>query len=719
MNLAESGSNSTREAPILLETSAYPLSCEAMDCENVFTSSSSLDSFYNSSVSLTETDNLNLAVHQYNDEEPVTYRAGGGADPTNDVDHVISCHLPTATAPIVHRAPSLPLSYIASPQSIGSQSTTSPSKAGSDLQCIIIGDNDEKRLNARLSYASLIHKALESAPNKRFRLHEIYAWFEQNTDKCIHHNCQGFIRYNLTMNKGFKATSIEHALTKELEYWWHLTDEADKNGLQRTPRPQRLQTKQEMGPKTDRSSHVPSYADLIHEALTSAPGQKLTLDDIFAWFKQNTNKDKKENFRGCQKTIRHYLATNDVFDTTLTKDAGTKELITGGTSRGFKTVLIKERRAKRIELWWYLTDEAVKNGIQPTPKSKRSSPSVTEISTYHVPQHTMGIGNNDGQIFALTKSLGNDVLVPRMNADNSYHFDYSATRSSKCDHKPLFSEDTLEQDHIELIAGSGGDAANVHTTNPFGLTMQPLKETTGRLQMPEQTQNLFSYGYEGDSSHSGSLKPHELPGHLPKSQSRQSVRQDPWPPSVSYKSTMLNNDSYLMARPRSIQLSSATLSDVTPICPARSSRFKLLPCQQHLESPELAASGFSSFEDEKSLLFLNFKGLFEYIRTGHLREASRLLFEACKWLLTNSQNFGMPRDRHLSYSDLLEMWKKLDLCWLALNQKQQDLIEAYLRGDLSTQDILPRQDEIEAMEEVRRGIWEEKIIYVHPSTVAL
>jgi hypothetical protein len=61
----------------------------------------------------------------------------------------------------------------------------------------------------------------------------------------------------------------------------------------------------------DVSSDKP-YARLIWEALMQAPGHRMTLREIYAWFQCNTNKAKEPGSNGWQNSIRHNLSMNQV-----------------------------------------------------------------------------------------------------------------------------------------------------------------------------------------------------------------------------------------------------------------------------------------------------------------------------------------------------------------------------------------------------------------------
>lgn len=59
----------------------------------------------------------------------------------------------------------------------------------------------------------------------------------------------------------------------------------------------------------------PPYSFLIYQALLSAPGGRLPLQEIYSWFEENTEKAKDQSSKGWKNSIRHNLSMNAVGDT--------------------------------------------------------------------------------------------------------------------------------------------------------------------------------------------------------------------------------------------------------------------------------------------------------------------------------------------------------------------------------------------------------------------
>lgn len=88
---------------------------------------------------------------------------------------------------------------------------------------------------------------------------------------------------------------------------------------------------------------------------------------------------------------------------------------------------------------------------------------------------------------------------------------------------------------------------------------------------------------------------------------------------------------------------------------------------------------------------------------------------------------GLLRDGGIHYADRLELWSNFNLCWLAVCQKQKDLLQVLIAsGQQSSHVSLIQRDRMEAMGndliqlcdqleqhglvDYQLGIWEEEIL---------
>ncbi|RMZ87675.1 hypothetical protein DV736_g5102, partial [Chaetothyriales sp. CBS 134916] len=96
------------------------------------------------------------------------------------------------------------------------------------------------------------------------------------------------------------------------------------------------------------------YARLIYEALLEAPGHRMMLRDIYDWFEKNTTKPRESGTNGWQNSIRHNLSMNHAFENDKTQTVN---------ARG---------EPKKATSVWYLTDYALRNGVQSTTRYRKN-----------------------------------------------------------------------------------------------------------------------------------------------------------------------------------------------------------------------------------------------------------------------------------------------------------------------------------------------------------
>ncbi|KAJ5629010.1 hypothetical protein N7490_011238 [Penicillium lividum] len=98
----------------------------------------------------------------------------------------------------------------------------------------------------------------------------------------------------------------------------------------------------------------PPYSQLIFRALYECENHMMPLQELYAWFKNNTNKGKEQG-NGWQNSIRHNLSMN----------------------AGFRAVKSEEKQVpgKRVVNYWSLTAEALLDGkVESTTRYRRSNP---------------------------------------------------------------------------------------------------------------------------------------------------------------------------------------------------------------------------------------------------------------------------------------------------------------------------------------------------------
>ncbi|KAK9420796.1 hypothetical protein SUNI508_00887 [Seiridium unicorne] len=114
------------------------------------------------------------------------------------------------------------------------------------------------------------------------------------------------------------------------------------------------------------------YAQLICNAFMSRERHAMTLQELYQWFRENTDKTKTDN-KGWQNSIRHNLSMNAAF---VRRD---KKPAPGDT------VTDSDDTKKPSE--WVLEDWAVKDGVQSTTRYRKTTPSRRGGSASHRSQH--------------------------------------------------------------------------------------------------------------------------------------------------------------------------------------------------------------------------------------------------------------------------------------------------------------------------------------------
>ncbi|EEH18758.2 hypothetical protein PABG_01077 [Paracoccidioides brasiliensis Pb03] len=120
----------------------------------------------------------------------------------------------------------------------------------------IPSDRETGNGKANNTYSRLIYRALQSAPDNKMALRELYRWFEKNTNKVKSSDLKGWqnsVRHNLSMNAAFEGmdiTSSPNGAKRKRASAWVLTEEALRDGVQSTTRYRKLGI-HELSPKPE------------------------------------------------------------------------------------------------------------------------------------------------------------------------------------------------------------------------------------------------------------------------------------------------------------------------------------------------------------------------------------------------------------------------------------------------------------------------------------
>ncbi|KAL9094182.1 MAG: hypothetical protein Q9165_003597 [Trypethelium subeluteriae] len=118
---------------------------------------------------------------------------------------------------------------------------------------------------------------------------------------------------------------------------------------------------------------------------------------------------------------------------------------------------------------------------------------------------------------------------------------------------------------------------------------------------------------------------------------------------------------------------------------------------------------------------------FQFTHDGRLAEAAETLLRISSWLLQNAESLGLVRDDATVHAERLKLWDEFNKCWLAVLQRQREVIQHLLRTGQSPQppesmidhnylermgrDLVRLCDNLEkhGLVDYQMGVWEEEI----------
>ncbi|KAE8371669.1 hypothetical protein BDV26DRAFT_298598 [Aspergillus bertholletiae] len=183
-----------------------------------------------------------------------------------------------------------------------------------------------------------------------------------------------------------------------------------------------------------------------------------------------------------------------------------------------------------------------------------------------------------------------------------------------------------------------------------------------------------------------------------------------------------------LGRPTGSQPFPTTMTDMPP--GGTVGRFESPSSQQQPHQvPSQVAPDPTGFAHSYGQFQRALHGTLNNARTGRLEEASRTLLEISEWLVSNAQELGILRDDQVAYADRLKLWNDFNICWLAVCQKQKDLLQDVLHTrrqpphttllnhdvmDNLGKELIQLCDRMEqhGLVDYQMGIWEEEILGV-------
>ncbi|KAI1752717.1 hypothetical protein F4782DRAFT_546344 [Xylaria castorea] len=160
--------------------------------------------------------------------------------------------------------------------------------------------------------------------------------------------------------------------------------------------------------ETGKAKPEEPYAKLIQKALMSVDGSKMALQQIYQWFRENTDKSNNDG-KGWQNSIRHNLSMNAAF----------LKCERGGTGDAKKSTV------------WQLAPFAIRDGVQSTTRYRKGNPARRNGSAAYNRSHgntaarasssrKSGISTSknksvDVRRSALTRATNSDLLHRHIN----------------------------------------------------------------------------------------------------------------------------------------------------------------------------------------------------------------------------------------------------------------------------------------------------------------
>ncbi|KAG9258195.1 uncharacterized protein F5Z01DRAFT_693156 [Emericellopsis atlantica] len=265
------------------------------------------------------------------------------------------------------------------------------------------------------------------------------------------------------------------------------------------------------------------YAQLIYRALKSAPGNSMSLQDLYTWFQSNTDKCKRQG-KGWQNSIRHNLSMNAGFTKRDRKQAAAAAAVNMAPEMGQASPQEAGSSNEKRSTEWTLTDEAIRSGVQSTTRyrNKKSEAirnrdrayAASPQSSYYFRQGTVpgsvAASRNGYCAYRVTKPRSGLRMAPR----SGYIPRTSSPAEMPYYHNTLLSQASpaatpipgigMETHHLEgpstadkyaMMMGDGSGIIHQPTQSPFEMEPQNLFLTGPHPPQHLAPEQQFSYDH--------------------------------------------------------------------------------------------------------------------------------------------------------------------------------------------------------------------------------
>ncbi|KAK3392733.1 hypothetical protein B0H63DRAFT_515951 [Podospora didyma] len=204
------------------------------------------------------------------------------------------------------------------------------------------------------------------------------------------------------------------------------------------------------------------YAKLIYRAFMSTPRHSMTLQEIYQWFRENTDKGKTEG-KGWQNSIRHNLSMNKAFtkrDRHSMSSSGD-----GAENTGPKEICLSTGNGvhdSKKSSEWFLQPWAVEDGVQSTTRYRKPNTNNQRKPTSNRGSlQYFGTGRDASDHRSTGRRNAPGILTGRISSKSRQPYHRTSSTGAVTLQMQQYNH-RLPQRHPSMMqgmVGSGGDAA--------------------------------------------------------------------------------------------------------------------------------------------------------------------------------------------------------------------------------------------------------------------